>query len=775
MGKRSSNQPRKKSKEIINPAASNKKKKMINWESPPQWLPYTIFLIVTFFYFREQIFGTFYFWASFMSDFNELHIPYQTFAIENIKSFHLPFWNPYTFNGMPFLADIQIGFFYPFNFLLFLFVKAGDLPVKALEYQIIFHFFIAQVSMYLLSRELKISVFGSIIAALSFSFSGILVFRIIIQTFIYQLVWLPLIFLLFYKIINEMKLKYSLLAGLLLGMLLLTGHPQAFFYNSLFILFFIGYSVIIGITKKELSGKQLFSLLFLSGLPFFIAIGISAIQIFHTFELASLSRRTLLTLQEAADGSLQAKQLLTAFIPKLFGSTDMMRDHIPFYLENKGYIYWETGFYFGLTAVVLGVIGWVKQYTTRLSVFMAIIALFGFLHALGTNGFLFQILFQLPLFDKFRFPVRTMYYVVFVFTLFAGFGFDALKNQAKGENRLLILISISMPVLITFSIYSGIFTNLLGTPDKFISAVEDYSLIAIFLSLIIGVIVFLFMNKKLPAAVAGLLFVVMIIIDLNINLGSFKNSKVSSKQAYKIDKNMENMLKAKPPNEIFRVKMRNKYVLPIQRNSGLVNKIMLFEGFNPLQLLKKTPPGKKSLDLLSVKYQIETDLENKRSYFKERNTFFAHARMTFRSKTFLEKEMIQVMKSEKVDYKNISLVEKKLSITIAQKDIDSVISSVKCLQYTPDYQKYEVNSDENGILNLSEVWYPAWKAQIDGIDTEILRVNYCLRGIEVPKGKHIIEMRYKSQYFFWGAIITIITLLLVFSLLVTRNRLHKAL
>jgi hypothetical protein len=773
MGKKLKNQRRKKSRDTISSVKNNNDRKNFNWENPPRWFPYVIFLIATLVFFREQIFGTFYFWASFMSDFNELHIPYQTFAIENLKSFHIPFWNPYTYNGMPFLADIQVGFFYPFNFLLFLFVKAGDLPVKALEYQIILHFFIAQVSMFLLARELKISILGSIIAALSFSFSGILVYRIIIQTFIYQLVWLPLIFLFFYKISKEMKLKYSLLAGLLLGMLLLTGHPQAFFYNSLFILFFIVFSVIWGLVKKENDRKQTLWFLFLSGLPFIIAIGISAIQIFHTYELASLSKRTLLTLQEAADGSLQIKQLLTAFIPKLFGSSDMMHNHIPFYLVNKGYIYWETGFYFGLTAIILGTIGWAKQIKSPLGIFMIVIAVFGFLHAMGINGFLFQIVFQLPLFDKFRFPVRTMYYVVFAFTLYAGFGFDILKNQAKGENRILIVLSIAIPILITVSVFSGFFTSLLGTPDKFVSSVSDYSKISLLLSVIIGIVIFLFINKKVSAMIAGVLFILIIIFDLNYNLGSFKNSKISSKQVYKIDRNIENLLRAKPPNDIFRVKMRNKFVLPFQRNSGLVNKIMFYEGFNPLQLLKKTPPGKKSLDLLSVKYQIETDLEKKKSYFKQRNTFLPHERMTYKTKEFSVKDIIRVMKSEDIDYKNISLVEKKLSLKYAQKNRDSVTSSVKCLQYTSDYQKYEIDTEENGLLNISEVWYPAWKAKIDTRETEIYRINYCLRGVEIPRGKHIVEFSYESNYFLWGVFVSLFTLLTIFTSLFVINRLQK--
>ena len=122
--------------------------------------------------------------------------------------------------------------------------------------------------------------------------------------------------------------------------------------------------------------------------------------------------------------------------PKLFGFTDMSQvKHVPFYLAlSKGYHFWETGFYFGIPALILGLIGIAKNYRSRLSAFLIFAAVIGFLHALGSNGFLFKILFYLPGFDKFRFPARTIYYLVFGFSVFAGFGYDAIaKNKEKLE------------------------------------------------------------------------------------------------------------------------------------------------------------------------------------------------------------------------------------------------------------------------------------------------------------------------------------------------------
>jgi uncharacterized membrane protein YfhO len=73
---------------------------------------------------------------------------------------------------------------------------------------------------------------------------------------------------------------------------------------------------------------------------------------------------------------------------------------------------------------------------------------------------------------------------------------------------------------------------------------------------------------------------------------------------------------------------------------------------------------------------------------------------------------------------------------------------------------YTVETSQTGLLVLSEIWYPAWKATLDGNNTEILRVNYSLRGILVPQGKHTITLRYDSDAFRQGAWISLVTLLL---------------
>lgn len=48
-------------------------------------------------------------------------LPWKEFAVKNLFSGTIPFWNPYNFSGTPFLANFQGATFYPFNLLFLLF------------------------------------------------------------------------------------------------------------------------------------------------------------------------------------------------------------------------------------------------------------------------------------------------------------------------------------------------------------------------------------------------------------------------------------------------------------------------------------------------------------------------------------------------------------------------------------------------------------------------------------------------------------------------------
>ena len=54
--------------------------------------------------------------------------------------------------------------------------------------------------------------------------------------------------------------------------------------------------------------------------------------------------------------------------------------------------------------------------------------------------------------------------------------------------------------------------------------------------------------------------------------------------------------------------------------------------------------------------------------------------------------------------------------------------------------------DGPGLLIVSDIYYaPGWRATIDGNAVPILQANHVLRGVEVPAGAHVIEMRIESR------------------------------
>ncbi len=81
------------------------------------------------------------------------------------------------------------------------------------------------------------------------------------------------------------------------------------------------------------------------------------------------------------------------------------------------------------------------------------------------------------------------------------------------------------------------------------------------------------------------------------------------------------------------------------------------------------------------------------------------------------------------------------------------------------------------MLVLTEIWYPGWKARIDGRLTEIYRVNYCQRGVWLEKGRHNVRFSFKPPAWQWGFIISLgTTVLLVIGLIITvikKNRFIK--
>jgi hypothetical protein len=59
---------------------------------------------------------------------------------------------------------------------------------------------------------------------------------------------------------------------------------------------------------------------------------------------------------------------------------------------------------------------------------------------------------------------------------------------------------------------------------------------------------------------------------------------------------------------------------------------------------------------------------------------------------------------------------------------------------------YKVKAPESGLLVFSELWFPWWKATVDGKDAESLRIDFALRGVHIPAGDHEVVYAYRSGW-----------------------------
>src|SRR5262249_33154093 len=68
------------------------------------------------------------------------------------------------------------------------------------------------------------------------------------------------------------------------------------------------------------------------------------------------------------------------------------------------------------------------------------------------------------------------------------------------------------------------------------------------------------------------------------------------------------------------------------------------------------------------------------------------------------------------------------------------------------YNEYvlEAETSTPSVLVLSQVYYPGWRAAVDGIETPVHEVNGALCGIQLPAGHHEVRFVFRSRTLWLG-------------------------
>ena len=81
------------------------------------------------------------------------------------------------------------------------------------------------------------------------------------------------------------------------------------------------------------------------------------------------------------------------------------------------------------------------------------------------------------------------------------------------------------------------------------------------------------------------------------------------------------------------------------------------------------------------------------------------------------------------------------------------------ISYGDNYISGKINSDSNGILQITTSYSDGWKAYIDGKEIEVFKVNEAFIGINVEEGEHTVEFKYETPFLHLGAVFSIIGIL----------------
>lgn len=86
--------------------------------------------------------------------------------------------------------------------------------------------------------------------------------------------------------------------------------------------------------------------------------------------------------------------------------------------------------------------------------------------------------------------------------------------------------------------------------------------------------------------------------------------------------------------------------------------------------------------------------------------------------------------------------------------VDPAVDKVELVYYQPNHLKYEYTASASRPMVFSEVYYKTWKAFVDGEEVPLYRVDYILRGITAPQGRHTVELKCHNEIIAKSGILT---------------------
>ena len=729
------------------------------------------------------------------------------------------YWTNSAFGGMP---TYQLGAKYPYNYIKELDLFLRFLPRPA-DYLMLY-----LCGFYCLLLAFGQKFKTAILGALAFGFSTYLIIIIGVghNAKAHAIAYMP--FLLSGIVLTFQK-RYILgfvVTTLASALQLVANHFQMTYYLFFVILFFIISIIIDAIKSGQLNTILKPSLILLTAAVF--SIGMNATNLMATRQYAKASTRSPSELTIRPDGSEKPKTsgLDKAYITEYsYGILETFNLFIPRFLgggnsENVGKdshtykaykalgassiqalnasksapMYWgdqpivEAPAYIGATVLFLFFLALFLYHGHHKRWLLLVIAL-ALLLSYGKNAMWLTDIFIdfVPFYDKFRAVSSIQVLLEFCIPIVAIFGVNELLNSKNDTSKALKALkfsTISLAGLCLFfiafksslfdfnSIRDSQYQNYYGS--DFVKALRmDRS--ALFTSDTLRSLVFvLFMaagvwaylkqkiQKNSFLALVGLL----ILIDL-----------VGVNRRYVNGDNFTlamNVKKPYSPTEIDKDILKDPSIFRVYDTADGTTKASYFHHsingyhgaklrrFNELMEFHIDRGNPEVFNMLNTKYIIYRDekdnlqrIENEQA---NGNAWFIE------TLDAVDDANAEILALEKINTKTTAVINTQFHGS-ASYDLGA-LADIQLKNYAPNALEYESNNANDGFAVFSENYYKeGWVATIDDSEVPIYNVNYVLRGIEIPKGKHNIRFEFKPEVVQKGSRIALFSSV-VFALLV---------
>ena len=614
---------------------------------------------------------------------------------------------------------------------------------------------------------------SSLFTATAIMFTGYVSLHVIHFIYMYVIAWFPSALLFLDRSFKTGRMRDCLIGGLFFGISALGGYAQTSLHFA-YILFL--WTILVVVQNRKESRTRLFLHFAYYALLMGFGVGIAALQYLPSVELLKESVRQTMEFEQASIGSIPFSHIITLLAPNFFGFVggDAVKHPAYWGFPQQSFLFWETNAFLGITTLFLAARALLDIKKKPVVLFLAILALLTLLLSFGKFTPLWYLVFNyMPGFHNFRIPGRFISWFSYMMIFLGGIGLDALlkrKGGAEADKRYFKLVAIAASIislgLVLF--LSGIFR---GSSEYFqyeeVLKNSRHAATVALLSTIVSISLIalvLFGKRRSLFAIA---LVVFTFIELYSFGKPFAGSKVDMKNIYRTE--IKGPLEEKLKDGPFRIQTRlyrgeGKGEMLFPRNLGNVAMLPLTEGYNQFLL-------KRYSDLLSeVNDTVSQELLNVRYKKAPGNPAFYELK---RIPRFYCSPYINVANSPDSVIKILNsgnFIPGKDIVLESDPKFETDKSagqqySVDVVQENQNFIELKVNAGGKTFLSASEIYFPAWKVYVDGKKTKMYAANLAFRAFPIEKGTHTVIMRYDSDYFRAGLIISILALLSIFYLI----------